>query len=287
MNGTCDNVGLFEKIREGKVQDLTFENVTVTNTNKYTAILAGKSDVGVTVSNVKFINCNVDTQTQYSGLLFSRLDATKDVLLENISAEDCTVSGDQYVGMLFGGDKAKDIIMNNISVSGKVNSRGKNVGGIVGRNETGIMKITNLYLDVIVRSETQNIAELGAIIGNKTGTQSTFVTNAVLRGSFIRQALDTGAKDDLGNPIYSYTAIAGRTVAVSDTNKETNFVKTTNVYLADMSEATYMEGVEGVSRFDINQTWLEQTLYFDFTENGAWKVSGYGFSLKDPKELMK
>ena len=287
MNGTCDNVGLFEKIREGKVQDLTFENVTVTNTNKYTAILAGKSDVGVTVSNVKFINCNVDTQTQYSGLLFSRLDATKDVLLENISAEDCTVSGDQYVGMLFGGDQAKDIIMNNISVSGKVNSRGKNVGGIVGRNTTGIMKITNLYLDVIVRSETQNIAELGAIIGNKTGTQSTFVTNAVLRGSFIRQALDTGAKDDLGNPIYSYTAIAGRTVAVSDTNKETNFVKTTNVYLADMSEATYMEGVEGVSRFDINQTWLEQTLYFDFTENGAWKVSGYGFSLKDPKELMK
>ena len=152
INATQAYMGLFGRIYQSTIKNLTFENANVTNTENNIGILAGYAGNGNTLQNIKISNtCQIKGGNDFTGGIAGYLDGnayncvnyatvqgTEDVgglvgYFESGTIKDCAnygdITGTANVGNLIG--NAYTCNLNNVLGTGNVTATNTKPGGIL------------------------------------------------------------------------------------------------------------------------------------------------------------
>mgnify|MGYP003297065527 CR=1 FL=1 len=134
-NFTADggNYVSFFGILNGIVENVTFDNATISSTSHYPSVVAsyiGESGINGTARNIKILNSTITTTKNRPGILCGEL---ANATVENIYAENCVVVGARYSGLLIGAVGTKGTAtVRNCWVKGGSIYGSQQVGAIMG-----------------------------------------------------------------------------------------------------------------------------------------------------------
>lgn len=127
------NYASFFGILNGTVENVTFDNASITSTSHYPSVVAsyiGEAAFSGTARNIKILNSTINTTKNRPGVLCGEL---ANATVENIYAENCVVKGARYSGLLIGalGTKGTATVRNCWVKGGSVYGS-QQVGAIMG-----------------------------------------------------------------------------------------------------------------------------------------------------------
>ena len=207
INATQAYMGLFGRIYQSTIKNLTFENANVTNTENNIGILAGYAGNGNTLQNIKISNtCQIKGGNDFTGGIAGYLDG---------NAYNCvnyaTVQGTEDVGGLFGFYSSDGNSMTACANYGNVTASSYTAGGLVGYFESGTIKDCANYGDI---TGTSNV---GNLIGN---AQSCNLNNVLGTGN-VTATSDTERAGLLVGHINNSSSTASGILAYNSSSKLT------------------------------------------------------------------
>ena len=207
INATQAYMGLFGRIYQSTIKNLTFENANVTNTENNIGILAGYAGNGNTLQNIKISNtCQIKGGNDFTGGIAGYLDG---------NAYNCvnyaTVQGTEDVGGLFGFYSRDGNSMTACANYGNVTASSYTAGGLVGYFESGTIKDCANYGDI---TGTSNV---GNLIGN---AQSCNLNNVLGTGN-VTATSDTERAGLLVGHINNSSSTASGILAYNSSSKLT------------------------------------------------------------------
>ena len=123
----------FFGILNGTVENVTFDNATISSTSHYPSVVAsyiGEAGINGTARNIKILNSTITTTKNRPGVLCGEL---ANATVENIYAENCVVKGARYSGLLIGALGTKGVAtVKNCWVKGGSIYGSQQVGAIMG-----------------------------------------------------------------------------------------------------------------------------------------------------------
>lgn len=136
---TEGKVGLFTRVEEGTIKNITFKDCEVYGYYDV-GIISGET-YGGTFSDIRFEGCSVGIEQTmtggdgYFGILTGRCRGDSKVVdMDNIVIKDASVVCPKYCGLLTGGlEKTVQTTIDNIEASGTIDTEGAAVG-LIGRN---------------------------------------------------------------------------------------------------------------------------------------------------------
>lgn len=145
------NVFLFDVKAVTKIQNLTFENVYINNTNTdsygSTSILKGEATQAnaqsITLDNVDFSSVTINANG-YASLAFNKI--TNSVLFDKVDATDISITSGNEAGGFIGyieGYTSTTVSFTSTTFDGSVTSTGYDAGGFIGKSYPLFLNIKN------------------------------------------------------------------------------------------------------------------------------------------------
>ncbi len=220
-----NNLGFFGNAYQGTIEDVIFKDCVIsdggTALQNLGLLTAGTYDDEI-IKNVKLINCSMNTAASKTigliGTVPQAHGSNPSLAIINLTIEDCSVAGTQYVGGIFGyiqSSTVVSIINSNIDVECTTNGI-KILGGVAGQLQgTASISINNSEISLKV---TNGNTYIGGVVGyGKAGT-------VVVSNSSIN--LDISAA-------YSVGGVIGDVVAADVTVTLSNNMVTGNITVSN------------------------------------------------------
>ena len=177
-NSGGNNAGLFGRLSEASVSNLTINSTGISGTN-YVGALAGRAD-SVNVDQVKVNLTGTVAGIWYVGGLFGALTSNTSRLSNTYVKSSGSVSGNLWLGGIAGSVSDTSIIEN---VAATINVTGtQNVGGIAGVIDsiTGSMTLKQAFYSGTLTTGTRVGGFVGGLASGVTG--NLFIENSAVRG---------------------------------------------------------------------------------------------------------
>ena len=157
----------------GTFKNLVMENCHLAGGNSI-GFIGGYGKGGAVVSNIRMKNCHIDVSKEassgdgYYGLIFGRCEETggSSVSIDHVNIEDCSVTGDKYVGAMVGNlQNISELKITNTYCKASLTSDGAALG-VVSRARTSLV-IEDSYFDITVPFAKKEVAVIAGQVHSK------------------------------------------------------------------------------------------------------------------------
>ena len=211
--------GFFGNAYQGTIEDVIFKDCVVSDggvARQYLGLLTAATYDDEIIKNVKLVNCSMNTSSSNSvgliGTVPQAHGSNPSLAIINLTIENCSVSGTQYVGGVFGYVQNSTVIsitnsnvdvkcttngvkiiggiagqiqgsaqinVNNSNIKLKITNGDTYIGGVVGYSDAGsvIVSNTNIELDVTAQYN------IGGVIGETKSGVTITLSNDLVTGT--------------------------------------------------------------------------------------------------------
>ena len=159
INTQSDYIGCIATIKNANGNNIALSNITVSGNNYIGGLNGDYSDGNYTLSNVNASNITINATGNYVGGILG--SANHDEIVQESSIEDSKITGNNYVGGMFGefiSNSTGNLISQNNIVKGN-----SGVGGLVG-------KTSNVDYIKSYNNEIYGSSSVGGVAGEAQGT---------------------------------------------------------------------------------------------------------------------
>lgn len=280
--------GIFHTITDGKIKNITFDNIIVTikqtividfdtgeevgvtKTSARSGIVAGQIKGGQGIlENITIKNSEVRSDNNYAAILVGKVEGYSELIARNITVLNSKVIQDgEYVGGLIAGIETNTkSLIEDVYINGLVIKEGKEkmAGVIVGRMSLGITINRVVILNVDV---TTNVAS-GGIFGKDD--RKTAQEDIILNDIFVNYHNNVNHIQYVGNIVGNPDASATHPPIIM------NNIWGTAVETGSSGISTGVEFT--VILDDLDTTWWESN-FASLLESGNWEISDGMIKLK-------
>lgn len=146
------------------------------------ALLVPKSNYKINISNLKLVDCSVNTTSDYAALVIGYADANTEVNISKIEVTGATITGNDFTGALLGWN-SKNATISGCSVKNSTITGGGSTGAYTGHivaDKSGVVSISDVVVEgCSITTNDSNKTKAGVVVGTVNSGTATITTSSI------------------------------------------------------------------------------------------------------------